>query len=77
MGAKFDRITINPEIMNGRPCIRNLRLTVPRVLEAIALYLDWEELQAEYPELEKEDIRQTLEFAAKSLDSQILSLEAA
>jgi len=77
MGTKFDRITLDPEVMNGRPCIRNLRLTVQRVLETVALYPDWEELKTEYPELEREDIRQALEFAAKNLDSQIFSLEAA
>ena len=77
MKSKFDRITINPEILNGRPCIRNLRLTVQRVLETVALYPDWDELHAEYPELEKEDIQQALKFAAKNLDGQILSMEAA
>ena len=77
MGTKFDRISFDPEVMNGRSCIRNLRLTVQRVLETVALYQDWEELQVEYPELGREDIRQVLEFAAKSLDSQVFSLEAA
>jgi uncharacterized protein (DUF433 family) len=47
------------------------------VLETVALYPEWETIQAEYPELEREDIRQALEFAAKSLDNQILSVEAA
>jgi uncharacterized protein (DUF433 family) len=59
MYTKFDRITTNPEVMNGQPCVRGLRLTVRRVVEAVALYPDWEDLQAEYPELEKEDIRIT------------------
>jgi uncharacterized protein (DUF433 family) len=59
MPTKFDRITTNPEVMNGQPCVRGLRLTVRRVVEAVALYPDWEDLQAEYPELEKEDIRIT------------------
>ena len=77
MPAKFDRITTNPEIMNGQPCVRGLRLTVRRVVEAVALYPDWEDLQAEYPELEKEDIRQALAFAAINLDTQIIPLEAA
>jgi len=77
MRTKFDRITVNPEIMNGQPCIRNMRLTVRRVVEAVALYPDWNELQREYPELEKGDIRQALQFAAGSLDDQIISLEAA
>jgi uncharacterized protein (DUF433 family) len=77
MGSKFDRITIDPEIMNGQPCIRHLRLTVRRLVEAVALYPDWDELQAEYPEIEEEDIRQALEFAARNLDGQVLPLEAA
>ena len=77
MRGKFDRITINPEIMNGQPCIRDMRLSVRRVLEAVALYPDWRELQSEYPELEKEDIRQALQFAAGNLDDQLIPLEAA
>ena len=48
MREKFGRITVNPEIMNGQPCIRGMRLTVRRVVEAVALYPDWEELQSEY-----------------------------
>jgi uncharacterized protein (DUF433 family) len=75
MNKKFDRITVNPEIMNGQPCIRGMRLTVRRVLEAIALYPDRSELKAEYPELEDEDIRQALEFAANNLDDQIIPLD--
>ena len=77
MKEKFERITINPEVMNGQPCIRELRLTVRRVVEAVALYPDWNELQTEYPELEKEDIRQALAFAARNLDDQVIPLEAA
>jgi uncharacterized protein (DUF433 family) len=77
MNTKFDRITTNPEVMNGQPCVRGLRLTVRRVVEAVALYPDWENLQAEYPELEKEDIRQSLAFAARNLDTQIIPMEAA
>lgn len=77
MLTKFNRITTNPEIMNGQPCVRGLRLTVRRVVEAVALYPDWEDLQAEYPELEKEDIRQALAFTARNLDTQIIPMEAA
>lgn len=68
MTNRFDRITINPEVMNGQPCIRSSRLTVRRVLEAVALYPDCAELKREYPELDDEDIRQALEFAASNLD---------
>jgi uncharacterized protein (DUF433 family) len=61
---KLDRITIDVARMNGEPCIRDLRLTVRRVLEALALYPDRAELKREYSELEDEDIRQALSFAA-------------
>lgn len=77
MTIKFDRITVDPEVMNGQPCIRGMRLTVRRVVDAVALYPDREELKNEYPELEDEDIRQALEFAAKNLDDQIISLGVA
>jgi uncharacterized protein (DUF433 family) len=69
----FDRITSDPKRMNGEPSIRDLRLTVRRVLEAMALYPDRNELRREYPELEDEDIRQALAFAAASLDDKVLS----
>lgn len=62
--------------MNGRPCIRGMRLTVRRVVEAVALYPDRSELRQEYPELEDDDIRQALEFAAGNLDDEVLMLEA-
>jgi len=70
--ANFDRITADPARLNGEPCIRNLRLTVRRVLEALATYPDRNELRREYPELEDEDIRQALAFAAAYLDDKIL-----
>ena len=77
MNNKFDRITINPEILNGQPCIRGMRLTVKRVVQAVALYPNRVELKKEYPELEDEDIRQALEYAASNLDDEIIALGAA
>ena len=76
MARKLDRITINPAIMNGQPCIRGMRLTVRRVVEAAALHPDRNELRKEYPELEDEDIAQALDFAARNLDDQVFPLEA-
>ena len=70
--TNFDRITTDTARMNGEPCIRNMRLTVRRVIEALATYPDRAELKREYPELEDEDIRQALAFAAASLDDKIL-----
>lgn len=74
---RFDRITCDPERLNGQPCIRDLRLTVRRVVEAAATYPDREELKREYPELEDEDIRQALEYAAANLADETLPLETA
>lgn len=70
----FDRITSNPDVLDGQPCIRGLRLTVRRLLEAIATYPNRTELHAEYPEIEEEDIRQALEYAAANLDDRVVEL---
>ena len=70
----LDRITVNPRVLNGQPCIRGLRLTVKRVLEALALYPDRADLRREYPELEDEDIRQALAYAALRIDDQVVDL---
>jgi len=74
---RFDRITTNPEILGGQPTIRGMRLTVRRVVEAVATYPNRDDLFREYPELEPEDVRQALEFAASNLDDRILPLEPA
>ena len=60
--------------MNGQPCIRDLRLTVRRVLDALAMYPDREELRREYPELEDDDIRQALAYAASAVDDELFEL---
>jgi len=73
----FDRITWNPNQMNGQPCIRGMRLTVRRVVEAIALYPDRNDLLRNYPELETEDIRQALAFAAACLEDRATESTAA
>lgn len=70
----LDRITIDVARMNGDPCIRDLRLTVRRVLEALATYPDRAELKREYPELEDEDVRQALAFAAALVEDKVLPL---
>jgi uncharacterized protein (DUF433 family) len=70
---ELDRITTNPDRLNGQPCIRDLRLTVKRVLELLALYSDRAELFREFPELEDEDIRQALAYAAANLDDRIVA----
>ncbi|MCP4358513.1 MAG: DUF433 domain-containing protein [Chloroflexi bacterium] len=68
----LERITVNPARMNGQPTVRDLRLTVRRVVELVALYPDRTQLYQEYPELMEEDIRQALIYAAASLDDQVV-----
>ena len=73
----YDRITWNPNQMNGQPCVRGMRLTVRRVVEAVALYPDRDDLLRNYPELEPEDIRQALAFAAANLEDSAAESNAA
>ena len=58
----LDRITTNPARRNGQTCIRDMRLTVQRVLKLLALYPDWNELRQEFSKLEDEDVRQALAY---------------
>ena len=71
---RLERITVDSRMMNGQPCIRGTRLTVRRVLEALALYPDRAELFRQYPELEEEDIRQALAYASANLEDEVLEL---
>jgi uncharacterized protein (DUF433 family) len=73
----FDRITWNAKEINGQPCIRGMRLTVRRVVAAVAAYPDRQELLRNYPDLEEEDIRQALEFAAANLTDEVHETSAA
>jgi uncharacterized protein (DUF433 family) len=70
----LDRITVSSEIMNGQPCIRGMRLTVRRVVEAAARYSSRQEIKAEYPELEDDDVAQAIEFAARNLGDEVIDL---
>lgn len=65
---RFDRITWKPNQMNGQPCIRGMRLTVRRVVEAVASYPNRDDLFRNYPELQPEDVRQASSFAAANLE---------
>lgn len=68
--ARFDRITVDPDVLGGKPCIRGMRITVQRVLEIAAQGLSAEEMRLDYPELEADDIRQALGFAAAMRDTE-------
>jgi uncharacterized protein (DUF433 family) len=67
----FDRITFDPGIMGGRACIRGMRLTVSLVVNLVANGMTVEEILREYPELEEEDIRQALQYAASLANEEI------
>ena len=71
MGA-MDRITVNPEVCGGRPCIRGLRIRVKDVLDLLAAGATREEILADYPYLEPDDVTAVLEFAAKQNDHPVL-----
>jgi len=74
---EFDRITWNPHQMNGQPCIRGTRLTVRRVIEALSIYPNREDFFRNYPELEPEEVRQALAFAAANLGDSAADTPAA
>lgn len=63
----FDRITIEPGKMGGKPCIRGYRITVEDVLVILASFPDRTRLFANYPVLEEEDLQQALAYAAETL----------
>ncbi len=64
---QLNRISVDPEKMNGQPCLRELRMTVRRVVEIAATYPDRAEREREFPEIEDEDVRQALHYAALQL----------
>ncbi|MGA2327598.1 MAG: DUF433 domain-containing protein [Bryobacteraceae bacterium] len=57
---QLDRITRNPEVMGGKPCLRGMRVTVGTIVELVASGRSDVEILAAYPYLEAEDIRQAL-----------------
>jgi uncharacterized protein (DUF433 family) len=75
MEKLFERITINPEICNGKPIIRGMRITVTTILEYLAAGESTENILEAFPILEKEDILACLEFAKKIADKTIFNYD--
>lgn len=71
---KFDRITVNAEQMGGVPCIRGMRIPVATVVSMIADGMTGDEILKAFPDLEREDIREALRFAAQALRERELPL---
>ena len=66
-GARFTRITVDPEQMGGVPCVRGLRIPVATVVGLVAEGLAREEILEAYPDLAEEDIAEALRYAAEAV----------
>ena len=73
----LDRITLDPAVMSGKPCIRGLRVTVANVLRQLANHRTTKDILAAYPYLEAEDIDACLSYAALRVDDEELAMSAA
>lgn len=71
---KFTRITVRPDVCTGRPCIRDLRFPVSRILGLLAARQTPEEILQAYPYLEPEDIDETLRYAASLAEDETVDL---
>jgi uncharacterized protein (DUF433 family) len=69
----FDRITFDSQILGGRASIRGMRIPVSVIVGQLAHGSTWEEVLADYPDLEREDIKQALEYAAWLAQEQVLT----
>lgn len=74
--ANFDRITQQPGMMGGKPCIRGMRVTVGMIVGMIGAGHSIEAVLADYPYLEREDIMQALRYAAWRTDEREILLAA-
>ena len=71
---KLTRITLNPAQMGGVPCLRGLRIPVAAVVEMVAEGMSDKAILAAYPDLEPEDIRESLRYAAQAVQERELPL---
>ena len=73
----LNRITVNPDVMVGKPTVRGLRITVEQILKALAGGVKVDELLEDYPELEKEDIQAVLLYASERIsEEQVFAVDA-
>ena len=69
----MDRITVNPEQCGGRPCIRGMRIRVIDVLDLFAAGLSADEILKEMPDLEPDDLKAALHYAARKIDHPVIA----
>jgi uncharacterized protein (DUF433 family) len=72
---QFPRITINPEVCTGKPCIRGMRFPVATLIGYLAGGMSREEILADFPFLEEDDIAEALAFAAFLMEDNFLPLQ--
>jgi uncharacterized protein (DUF433 family) len=77
MDNLLERITIDPQICDGQPTIRGMRITAKTVLEYLAAGETEANILSAYPQLEKEDIRACLQFASRNLEKKVHLFELA
>ena len=68
-----ERITFNPNQCGGRPCIRGMRIRVTDVLDLLASGLSFEQILDEMPDLEREDIVASIQFATRQVDHAVIA----
>ncbi|MGC8548325.1 MAG: DUF433 domain-containing protein [Acidobacteriaceae bacterium] len=73
----LDRITQNPQVMGGKPCIRGMRVTVGMIVGQVSAGQSAEQILAAYPYLEREDIVQALRYAAWRAEEREITLASA
>jgi uncharacterized protein (DUF433 family) len=71
---KFTRITVNPKQMGGVPCVRGLRIPIATVIGMVADGMTEREILVAYPDLERDDIREALRYAADAVRERELPL---
>lgn len=72
----LDRITINPNVCHGKPCIRGMRWTVEIIIDLLGSGMSIEEILEDHPELEKEDIFASLQYAKMLVAGRTLKIAA-
>ena len=72
MASRLDRITADPEVCGGRPCIRGQRIRVVDILNLLAAGASHTQILDDFPYLEEEDIAAALEYAARHLDHPVI-----
>lgn len=74
---RYQRITIDPDVCTGKPCIRGLRFPVTSLLAYLSSGMTYEELLNEFPFLEREDILEALSFSSEMLHEHFFPLQKA